>query len=97
MSDADRFEQNALRQDADIDHGSAQEFAENDTPIYAAVFGPGKPIPEKTKQYIREITSEFAVCEWFLWCTGSVVALVEHPVLGLVPVCESCWGFATDK
>jgi hypothetical protein len=30
------------------------------------------------------------MCEWFLRCTREATVLVRHPVLGLVPTCETC-------
>lgn len=29
-------------------------------------------------------------CEWFALCDRPAVAVLEHPVLQLVPVCERC-------
>lgn len=38
---------------------------------------------------IEQITPE-GPCEWFALCDRPAVALLEHPVLHLVPACERC-------
>lgn len=33
-------------------------------------------------------------CEWFLTCAREALSTVAHPILGDVPVCDSCLKFA---
>lgn len=38
---------------------------------------------------LDQVTPE-GPCEWFAFCDRPAVALLEHPVLQFVPVCERC-------
>jgi hypothetical protein len=43
------------------------------------------------------IMSPPSECRWFLHCTNMAVDTVAHPILGDVPVCESCKAFTQPR
>jgi hypothetical protein len=35
-------------------------------------------------------------CEWFAHCENDATGVMDHPVIGFVPICDRCRGFLSD-